>query len=97
MLTEMSVDIAAWNPIIKWTPSIGDICIWHGWFTNWVGFIVSISKDEVTIKRAGLPLFLFTFKKRTVTQNIKIEDIQYSEGGEYAIIKQVGSQNVWYI
>jgi len=97
-----SIDLAHHMSIGKWTPQIGDIVVWHGWFQHYFGVVSSISQDEnsVDVIKRGLPVLLFSmtpgeYKKNTI--KIDIGTIKGSTGGKYATVRTVRGNLVWYV
>lgn len=97
-----SVDLAHHVAISQWTPQIGDIIIWHGWFTHYFGVVSNVLREENTVEviKRGLPILLFTmtaeeYKKNTT--KIDIGTIKGSTGGKYAAIRAIRGNLTWYI
>jgi hypothetical protein len=99
-MTNIPSDLAHFKYLTEWSPQIGDIVIWHGWFTHWYGVVSSITNSTVGIIKSGLPILLLTMDQSDYdgnTMNVSISDIRRSTGGKYATIRSVGSNTVWYI
>jgi hypothetical protein len=97
MQTDLNITLAEYKPIAKYEPRVGDVIIWHGWFTHYYGIINGINQDAIRIIKAGMPLLLFTMDTDDMSnpKNIimlSIHKIRKSRG-EYAV--QQG--NIWYV
>jgi hypothetical protein len=97
-----SVDLAHHVSIGEWTPQIGDVIIWHGWFTHYFSVVSSILREEnaVEVIKKGLPILLFSmtsveYRKNTI--KIDIDDIRGSVGGKYAAVRAIRGNLTWYI
>ena len=95
-------DLAHFKYLTQWKPLVGDIIIWHGWFTHWYGVVKSIdaNDNELHIIKMGLPVLLLTLDPGEYEGNtvkIPIHKVRQSNGGKYAAIRSVGSNTVWYI
>lgn len=91
------VDLAQYDSIEKWKPTLGDVVIWHGWFTHYFGIVVDIDikKNVVKLKKNGLPILLLTSKSDII--NVEIDDIMFSKAGKYSVIKTINNTMVWFI
>ena len=95
------VDLVHYDQIAKWQPKVGDIIIWHGWFTHWYGVVGQIQQSgHIVVIRAGLPLLLFTLDQDSMAKKAKtvhMSKIQRSRGGEWTVIQPTGSQTIWFV
>lgn len=101
-MNQIPSDLAHFKHLIQWTPQIGDMVIWHGWFTHWYGVVrlVDTVDNQVHVIRKGLPVLLLTLEQGEYENNtikIPIHKIKKSSGGKYATIRSVGSNTIWYI
>ena len=100
-LNNMDVTLAHYRPINQWSPVVGDLIIYHGWFQHWFGVVSQINIDgTVDIVKAGLPLLLFSMSQASMNKSKKTKDIamiNQSVGGKYAIMQQENNNIIWYI
>lgn len=93
------LDLAAFKPITKWVPQIGDMVFFYGWFNKWVGVINGVDGKTVTVITAGSPIELFSYNTSKMEKNtirLNVSDIQYSNS-KYSIQKVEQHVSVWYI
>jgi hypothetical protein len=100
----LTIQYAQFLPLKDWRPLIGDLVIWHGWFTHWFGFISSIDQNGMlSIIKAGLPALLMQMNQGEYAKNtIKVNMFKMlgSRNGEYAALQCPGGhpeKTVWYI
>lgn len=93
----MMVDLAQYDSIKDWKPTIGDVVVWHGWLTHYFGIVMDIDgkKNTVKLKKNGLPILLFTSKSDTI--EVEIDEIMFSKAGKYTVIKNIKNTMVWFI
>jgi hypothetical protein len=101
MLKNVQVDLAQYAPINTWKPGVGDVIIWHGFFTHWFGIVSQIQPDgSVCVITSGLPLTLFTMNQDTMKKFVKtvhFTRIHASRGGEWAVAQTSGGTTTWYV
>ena len=95
------VDLAHYAAISTWQPKMGDIVIWHGWFTHWYGVVNQVqASGHISVIRGGLPLLLFTMDQDSMQKKTKlvyITKIRASRGGEWAAIQTANNQITWFV
>ena len=102
MNSSIQTDLAHFKYLTQWKPEIGDIIVWHGWFTHWYGVVRFIDPEEdmLHVIKSGLPMLLLTLNPAEYDNNtakIPIHKIKQSNGGKYATIRSIGGNTVWYI
>lgn len=102
MIRGFQVDLSRYKSIQEWDAQVGDIIIYHGWFTHWFGVISLVDKNNNTVGvvKAGLPILLVTLsgsKMDKSRRTLDIDDIRASSGGRFSIIKSVHNMMVWYV
>lgn len=99
-MKDISVQLAAWNPISTWRPQIGDVVIYHGLFTHWFGIVNSISSGKITVVKAGLPILLLTMDEFDMPKNqieLSVSRVRSSRGGKYAVLQLNAGSQIWYV
>ncbi len=94
------INLANYGSIVKWSPQLGDVIIYHGWLTHWFGIINGIEGNTLHIVKAGMPLLLLTMDDIEIPKNsikIGINKIKRSTGGKYAIFQTIANTSTWYI
>ena len=101
MIKGFKTDLAYYKPLLEWTPAVGDILIYHGWFTHWFGVVNQLNSDNTfDVIKAGLPILLMTMNNTTMkksTINVDLADVVASSGGKYSAIKCSQNTMIWFI
>ncbi|MDP1712571.1 MAG: hypothetical protein Q8K86_08950 [Candidatus Nanopelagicaceae bacterium] len=100
MPDEIAIDLAQYKSIREWRPKVGDVVIWHGWFTHWFGVVSGVDADEsLRVTKAGLPLLMLTMTQAEMKKNsIKVDLRKVGRTkGEYAVIQKIKGASLWYV
>lgn len=98
-----SVPLAQYLSLEEWKPEIGDFIVWHGWFQHWFGVVSAVSDTEVTVIRKGMPILVLTIVPSEQDKNkLTLDLAEVKSGGSfwignYATIKAINNNLVWYI
>lgn len=95
-MKDMGTELAKYNDIRNWKPKVGDILIWHGFFSHWFGVVNHFDGSAVSVIKQGLPKLLFCLDEseyNSNTQSIAIGRIRSSRGGEFSIIQD----GIWFV
>lgn len=95
-----AMGLAIYTHLEKWQPQIGDIILFTGLVTKWVGIVGSYANGEVEVIKHGLPCELVTMgpnEQKKNTLKLDVSEIQRSPRGKYAVLGEKDGQQVWYI
>lgn len=95
--------LAQYTSITKYEPKYGDMIIWTGWFSTWIGYIIKYDKDDtISVVFSSIPFLLLTmtpYEQKKETKELSLSKVKNSYRGKYAIqhhdIKT--NSNIWYI
>lgn len=94
------MDLIQYSVLNKWKPQHGDVIIFSGWFTRWVGVVNRVSGTEVSIITAGTITELCSYGTKDQednTMSLDSEKIKRSRS-KYNILQNVAKgSNVWYV
>ena len=94
-MRSVDLSLAAYKPINKYVPMVGDFVVWHGFLSHWYGLINGVSQDKIKIIKAGMPNLLFSMSQSEMEDSVHIIDlskVQRSRGA-YAILQG----GIWFI
>lgn len=97
---ETIINLANYSSIAKWSPHLGDIVIYHGWFTHWFGIVNGIEGNTLHIIKAGMPLLLMTMDDLDIQKNsikVGLNKMKRSTGGKYSVMQTLGNTCTWYV
>jgi len=102
MRLNQAMDLAAYTSIDKWKPKVGDVIVFTGFITRWIGIISNEFNGEVEIIKHGLPCELVTMgpqEQKKNTLKLDVSEIVRSARGKYAVLSigATGGQQIWYI
>ncbi len=94
--------LATYDSLANWKPEFGDVAIWSGIFSTWVGIIMEQRDGMLEIVFGGLPVLLVTMGQQEQDKNtykVPREKISSSIGGTWAILQHNKQKNVnvWYV
>lgn len=96
--------LARFSNLEDYVPAYGDVVIWAGWLTTWIGVVSDFDRDTNTLQIVfnGVPYVLFTLRPEEYVQHmrkISMTDIRGATKGVWAIQKHDTQRNtvVWYV
>lgn len=96
--------LAVFASLDDYVPQYGDIVIWCGWFTSWIGVVSGHDREakELHIVFSGVPYVLFTLQPEEHAENtrrIPLAKIKGAARGVWAFQQHDAQRNtiVWYI
>lgn len=90
----LEVPLAYFRLKSSYKPKIGDLIIWHGWFTHWFGIVNGINDHKIMVIYAGIPNLLFTMSEDEYENNSKSISIKSIKSNRNYNILQDG---IWYV
>lgn len=97
MRTDLDISLAEYKSIQSYKPRIGDLIIWHGWFTHYYGIVNGLDNNKIRIVRSGMPILLLTMNPEDMcdpknTKMVSLAKIRSSKGA-FAVMQG----GIWYV
>lgn len=92
--------LAHYRTLDQYSPKIGDICVNKGWFTTWVGVVLSYDSDIISIAFEGSPRLLVTMLPHEISKNTykyKFSDIVLGRVKSFNFYQVEKQTPIWYV